>query len=91
MKLLVEETKRAYEALGNVHYGISEQEKKSLPFRRSLYVVEDMKAGEIITEKNMRSIRPGLGISPKYYDLVLGKKVKCDVKRGTGLTWNMME
>lgn len=91
MKILVEETKRAYEALGNVHYGISEQEKKSLQFRRSLYVVEDMKAGEVITEKNMRSIRPGLGISPKYYDLVLGKKVKCDVKRGTGLTWNMME
>lgn len=52
-------------------------------------MVEDMKAGEIITEKNMRSIRPGLGISPKYYDAVLGKKVKCDVKRGTALEWSM--
>lgn len=90
MKMLVKEANAAYQALGKIAYGVSEQEKKSLQFRRSLYIVEDMKAGDIITEKNMRSIRPGLGLSPKYYDVLLGKKVKCDVKRGTALKWDMI-
>lgn len=90
MKMLVKEANAAYQALGKISYGVSEQEKKSLQFRRSLYIVEDMKAGDIITEKNMRSIRPGLGLPPKYYDVLLGKKVKCDVKRGTALRWDMI-
>lgn len=90
MKMLVREANAAYQALGKISYGVSEQEKKSLQFRRSLYIVEDMKAGDIITEKNMRSIRPGLGLPPKYYDVLLGKKVKCDVKRGTALRWDMI-
>lgn len=90
MKMLVREANAAYQALGKISYGVSEQEKKSLQFRRSLYIVEDMKAGDIITEKNMRSIRPGLGLPPKYYDVLLGKKVKCDVKRGTALSWDMI-
>lgn len=90
MKMLVKEANAAYQALGKIAYGVSEQEKKSLQFRRSLYIVEDMKAGDIITEKNMRSIRPGLGLPPKYYDVLLGKKVKCDVKRGTALRWDMI-
>lgn len=88
MKQLVKEVNAAYEAIGTVHYGLTSQE--STKFRRSLYIVEDMKAGDIITEKNMRSIRPGLGLSPKYYDILLGKKVKCDVKRGTALSWDMI-
>lgn len=90
MKMLVEEASRAYEALGEIHYGISEQEKKSLQFRRSLYIVEDMKAGDVITEKNMRSIRPGVGLSPKYYDVVIGKTVKSDIKRGTPLSFEVL-
>ena len=90
MKILVKEANAAHQALGKISYGVSEQEKKSLQFRRSLYIVEDMKAGDIITEKNMRSIRPGLGLPPKYYDVLLGKKVKCDVKRGTALRWDMI-
>ena len=90
MKMLVREANAAYQALGKISYGVSEQEKRSLQFRRSLYIVEDMKAGDIITEKNMRSIRPGLGLPPKYYDVLLGKKVKCDVKRGTALRWDMI-
>jgi sialic acid synthase SpsE len=49
-----------------------------------------MKAGDVITEKNMRSIRPGYGLPPKYYDVVMGKKVNRDVKRGTGLNWEML-
>lgn len=89
MKMLVEEANRAYEALGEIHYGISEQEKKSLQFRRSLYIVEDMKAGDVITEKNMRSIRPGGGLSPKYYDVLIGKTVKSDVKKGTPLSFEV--
>lgn len=90
MKQLVQEVHSAYASLGNISYGVTEQEKKSLQFRRSLYIVEDMKAGDVITEKNMRSIRPGLGLPPKYYDVLLGKTVKVDVKRGTALSWDMV-
>lgn len=90
MKQLVKEAHSAYLALGNITYGVSEQEKKSLQFRRSLYIVEDMKAGDIITEKNLRSIRPGLGLAPKYYDILLGKRVKYDIKRGTATSWDMI-
>lgn len=91
MAQLVRECKAASQAMGNVCYEMQEQEKKSLQFRRSLYIVEDMKKGDVITEKNMRSIRPGLGLSPKYYDVVLGKKVNRNVKRGTGLVWDVIE
>lgn len=90
MAQLVRECNTAYEALGEVSYEIQEQEKKSVVFRRSLYIVEDMKAGDVITEKNMRSIRPGKGLAPKYYNDVLGKLVKQDVKKGTKLTWDMI-
>lgn len=90
MKQLVKEAKAAYEALGRVSYGVSEQEKKSVQFRRSLYIVEDIKAGDVITDKNMRSIRPGLGLPPKYYDLILGRRVNRDIKRGTGVSWDML-
>lgn len=90
MAQLVKECNNAYEALGQISYEMQEQEKKSLQFRRSLYFVEDMKAGDVITEKNVRSIRPGFGLIPKYYDVVIGKEVKCDVKRGTGLKWDMI-
>lgn len=90
MKQLVCECEAAALAMGNVCYDMAEQETKSLQFRRSLYIVEDMKKGDTITEKNMRSIRPGLGLSPKYYDVVLGKKVNREVKRGTKLAWDML-
>lgn len=89
MAQLVRECRTAWEALWEVSYGVTEQEKKSLQFRRSLYIVEDMKAGDVITEKNMRSIRPGLGLAPRYYDIVMGKRVRIDVKRGTALTWSL--
>ena len=91
MAQLVRDCKNAWLALGEISYQITDSEKNSLAFRRSLYVVEDMKRGEIITEKNVRSIRPGLGLSPKYYDVVLGKKVNRDVKRGTALAWEMID
>jgi pseudaminic acid synthase len=85
-KLLVEESKKAWESLGKVSYERGEAETKSLVFRRSLYIVVDMKAGEVLTEKNMRAIRPGLGLPPKYYETLLGKKISQDVKRGTALS-----
>ncbi|MGN0938042.1 MAG: pseudaminic acid synthase [Selenomonas sp.] len=88
---LVRECRTAYEALGEISYGSQEQEKASLVFRRSLYVVKDIKKGERFTEKNLRSIRPALGLPPKYYDVVLGKRASQDVARGTALAWEMVE
>lgn len=91
MAQLVRECRVAALAMGEVCYEITEQEKKSLQFRRSLYIAEDMNAGEVFTEKNLRRIRPGHGISPKYYDIILGKRILRDADRGTALCWSMIE
>lgn len=91
MAQLVRECNSACEALGEVRYEIQEQEKKSVVFRRSLYIVEDMKAGDVITEENMRSIRPGLGLSPKYYEDLLGRKVRRNIAKGTALNWELVD
>ena len=91
MAQLVRECRTAALALGAVSYERAEQEQKSLQFRRSLYVVEDMKAGDVFTEKNLRRIRPGMGLSPKYYDIILGKKVNRDIARGTPVQWDLIE
>jgi N-acylneuraminate-9-phosphate synthase len=88
---LVRECRTAYEALGEISYAVREQEKQSFRFRRSLYIVEDMEAGDEFTEKNLRSIRPGLGLPPKYYDIILGKKIRKDVSRGTALRWDLVQ
>ena len=90
MAQLVVETERAWQALGQVRYGPTEAEKKSLQFRRSLYVVQDLRAGDVLTRDNVRAIRPGLGLPPKYLGQVLGKAVKQDVKRGTALGWELV-
>lgn len=89
MKHLVVETKQAWQSLGIVTYGPTEAEKASLVFRRSLYIAEDMKKGDVLNEKNMRIVRPGLGLPPKYYDILIGKKVNKDVKKGTAVEWEM--
>lgn len=91
MKALVIETERAWQALGRISYDATEKEKASLVFRRSLYVVEDMKKGDLIFEKNVRSIRPGYGLPPKYLEIVLGKRVNQDLKRGTALKWGLLD
>ena len=90
MAQLVVETERAWQALGQVRYGPTEAEKKSLQFRRSLYVVQDLRAGDVLTRDNVRAIRPGLGLPPKYLGQVLGKAVKQDVKRGTAVGWELV-
>ena len=90
MRALVTETKRAWQALGKITYGPTEKEQKSLIFRRSLYIVKDMKEGDILTKENLRTIRPGLGLPPKYYDMLLGKYVKRDVKMGTPIQWDLI-
>lgn len=64
--------------------------KKSRELSRSLFVVKDMKSGGIFTEENVRSIRPGYGLHPKYYDIVLGKKVKKNIEKGTPLRWEII-
>ncbi len=84
------ESERAWQALGKVSYGPSEAEEKSLQFRRSLYVVCDMQAGEAFSADNLRAIRPGLGLAPKFYNIMLGKRVGRDVKRGTPLSWDLL-
>lgn len=91
MARLVRECHAAALAMGEVRYEMAEQEKKSLQFRRSLYVAADMKAGDVFTEKNLRRVRPGHGLSPKHYDTLLGRCVKCDVKRGTPVSWALVK
>ena len=90
MKQLVIETERAWHSLGKVTYGVMEAEKNSLVFRRSLYIAEDMKKGDVLNEKNMRIVRPGLGLPPKYYDVLLGRKINRDLKKGLALTWELI-
>lgn len=90
MTQLAVETERAWQALGQVRYGPTEAEKTSLRFRRSLYVVKDLKAGDVLTRDNVRAIRPGLGLPTKYLEQVLGKSVRQDVKRGTALDFGLL-
>jgi len=90
LQSLVENVRIAQKALGRVHYGITEQEKKNRIFRRSLFVVKDVKAGTTFTNDNVRSIRPGYGISPGYLAMVLGRTAARDIKKGTPLDWELL-
>lgn len=90
MALLVAETERAWQALGGIRYGAGDGEKPSLKFRRSLYVVRDIEVGELLTPDNVRAIRPGLGLAPRFLDVVLGLPVKKPVARGTPLSWELL-
>ncbi|MBI4283701.1 MAG: pseudaminic acid synthase [Chloroflexi bacterium] len=90
MAALVAETGRAWQALGQVQYGATEAEKSSLVFRRSLYIAEDMEPGEALTRKNLRAVRPGYGLPPKYFEQLLGRKVNRVVKKGTPMQWELV-
>jgi pseudaminic acid synthase len=88
--LLVSECRKAKDALGKVHYGCTDKEIASRIHRRSLYIAKDMQAGDIFTAENLRSVRPGLGLAPKYLPQFLGRKVKQDVTMGTPLSWELI-
>ena len=88
---LVKESKQVRESIGDISYGTTEEEEKSLEFRRSIYITRNLKKGEILSKSNIRRIRPGKGLSPKYFDIVIGKRINCDVEIGTPLTWELME
>jgi N-acetylneuraminate synthase len=90
LKQLVIETEQAWLAKGKVSYGVSDSEKKSLVFRRSLYVVKDIQAGELLNASNVRAIRPGYGLPPKFIDTVIGMHAKADIPRGTALRWELL-
>lgn len=90
LKTLVAESRRAWQGLGRIHYGPTEGEKRSLQFRRSLYIVKDVAAGEVLSAENVRAIRPGSGLEPKYYDQVLGRRVVRDLVKGTALKWELL-
>ena len=82
-KQMVDSIRNVEKALGEVSYELSDKMKSNREFSRSLFVVKDMKKGEIITEDNVRSIRPGFGLHPKYLKEILGKRINKDLKKGT--------
>lgn len=90
LESLVSETNNAWKALGDVKYGPTDAEIPSLKFRRSLYISKDVNVGDILSEDNVKCIRPSFGLDPKYYTLVLGKQVNQSLKRGTPLRWEYL-
>ena len=90
-KAMVDAVRVAEKALGQLQFGPSEREASSLKFRRSLFVVEDLKEGQPFTRKNVRSIRPADGLHPRHLDEVVGRRATCDIERGTPLRWTMVE
>lgn len=88
---LVVESERAWHSLGAVSYGPTPAERASLAFRRSLYVAEDMRAGEAFTMRNLRVVRPAGGLHPRFYEQLLGRRVRRDVHRGTAVDWSLLE
>ncbi len=89
-RTMVEAIRAVEKALGEVDYGVGDQEAKSQVFRRSLFVVKDMKAGEIFAKENVRSIRPGHGLPPKHFKDVIGRQAGSDIQKGTPLRWEMV-
>lgn len=87
---LVEESERAWASVGKVVYGGAEVERKSLKFRRSLYVAKDLKKGDVLTAENLRIVRPGYGLAPKNIDVLLGRKVNRDLEAGTAMKWEFL-
>lgn len=87
MKSLVVETKRAWQSLGSVSYGASRAEEKSLAFRRSIYIARDVATGEPLTHENLRIVRPGYGLAPRYYDILIGRRATRELKAGMPVDW----
>lgn len=90
LQALVQQSEQVWQAIGSVRYGPTGAEQRSLQFRRSLYVAEDMRAGEAFTRDNLRVVRPGLGLEPRHYEAVLGRTVSRDAPKGTPVTWELI-
>ena len=90
LRALVEESERAWQALGSVRYGATEAERASLVFRRSIYIARDVTAGEELTTEAIRIVRPGLGLHPRHYADLLGRRVKRDLPKGTPMRWELV-
>jgi len=90
-KAMVKAVREVEKALGGICYELTEKMKKNRQFSRSLFVIKDMKTGEVFTEKNVRSIRPGYGLHPRYLKKILGRRATQDIKRGTPLKWSLVE
>ena len=88
---MVTSVRNAEKALGKESYELTDKQKKGKDFSRSLYVAKDIKEGELITEENVRSVRPGFGLHPKYYNTILGMKVKKNIVKGTAIDMNFIE
>ncbi len=91
LRALVIESERAWQSLGSAMIGPTEAERKSRVFRRSMYIAQDLKAGDFLTPENLRCIRPGFGLSPKFYEAVLGIRVRKDIKKGTPMGWDLLK
>jgi pseudaminic acid synthase len=91
LKMLVEESKKAFLAVGQVQLSVGEEEKKGLAFKRSLYVSVALKKGDVFSKENIRSIRPALGLHTRHYDSILGKVAKTDIAVGTPLSWDLIQ
>jgi N-acetylneuraminate synthase len=90
LRQLREETERAWQAVGHIAYGPTTAEMKSLGFRRSLYIAQDMKAGDVLTVENLRCVRPGFGLPPKHLDSLLGQRIGRDAVAGTPMAWSLL-
>ena len=90
MASLVVETERAWQSLGKIHFGPTDAERKSLVFRRSIYIAKDISAGELFDETNIRVIRPGDGVPPSFYSQIIGKTAQRNYSAGTPLNWDQI-
>lgn len=90
MKALVEESEKAFLSLGRIQYDVQNAEERSLRYKRSIYAVKDIKKGEVFNKENVRVIRPGNGLQPQYYEIILGKKSKRDIPFATPITWDIL-
>jgi pseudaminic acid synthase len=90
-RAMVEAVREVEKALGKVSYNLTEKASKNREFSRSLFVVEDIRSGEIFTGNNIRSIRPGFGLHPRYFKQIINKQARVDIKKGTPLDWNLVE
>lgn len=91
LEALCRDSKTAWNSLGKINYGRKSSEKSNVQFRRSLYVTKTMKKGDIFTEENIRSVRPGYGLAPKHYEILLGKSAACNIEINTALTWDKVK